>query len=103
MAGKDNPAERIRMRTFRMHALATGIAAGVVCGLGLFAATLWLVLKGGEVVGPHLALLGQYFIGYSVSWPGSFIGLLYGFLAGFLLGYVTSQIYNLVAALKSRL
>jgi hypothetical protein len=93
----------IRMRTFRMHAVATGMATGLICGLGLFIATLWLVIKGGEVVGPHLGLLSQYFIGYSVSWPGSFVGLAYGFLAGFLLGYVTSHIYNIVTGLKSKL
>ena len=40
------------------------------------------MLKGGPVVGPHLELLGQYLIGYRVTFGGSFVGLAYGFLAG---------------------
>ena len=30
----------------------------------MFVAADWLILKGGEPVGPHLALLDQFFIGY---------------------------------------
>jgi hypothetical protein len=29
--------------------------------------TIWLVIKGGPNMGQHLQLLGQYFVGYSVS------------------------------------
>ena len=44
-----------------------------ILALGLFIATNWLVIKGGERVGPHLQLLSQYFIGYRVTFLGSFI------------------------------
>lgn len=88
--------------TARLNALVNGLACGVICGVGLLVITLWLVIKGGDVVGPHLALLGQYFIGYSVSWAGGFIGLLYGFMCGFAAGYGASRIYNFVADFKNR-
>ena len=53
----------------------------------LFLATLILVLKGGDVVGPKLELLENYFPGYSVTLPGSLLGLGYGFFSGFVGGW----------------
>ena len=58
-----------------LNAKVFGLTLGLVCGLALFLATNWLVIKGGKPVGPHLALLSQYFIGYRVSFLGSVIGL----------------------------
>jgi hypothetical protein len=62
----------------------------------LFLATNWLVVKGGDVVGPHLALLGQYFLGYRVTFVGSLVGFAYAFVVGFVAGYGVSRIYNWV-------
>ncbi|MBI3769757.1 MAG: NAD(P)/FAD-dependent oxidoreductase [Deltaproteobacteria bacterium] len=73
---------------------AFGLALGIVGGLGLFLATLFLVLKGGAHVGPHLALLGQYFPGYHVTSTGSILGLAYGFLASFCVGWGFAVIRN---------
>jgi hypothetical protein len=56
-----------------------------------------LVVKGGETVGPHLALLGQSFIGYQVTFVGSLIGFGYGFISGFLIGYFIAAMYNRMA------
>jgi hypothetical protein len=67
-----------------------------VLGILIFIATNWLVLKGGNVVGPNLALLGQFFIGYSVTFVGSLVGFAYGFFTGFLMGYFIATIYNMV-------
>jgi hypothetical protein len=78
-----------------------GLALGLLFGLGLFLATNWLVLKGGEVVGPHLQLLSQYFIGYRVSFLGSFIGFAYGFAVGTLSGALIGLIYNKIVALRN--
>jgi uncharacterized membrane protein required for colicin V production len=49
------------------------------------------------VVGPHLALLGQFLIGYRVSFVGSLIGFAYGFIAGYLVGYAVGRVYNWAA------
>jgi hypothetical protein len=87
-------------RMVRLNATVHGIVLGLVTGLGLFVATLWLVIKGGAVVGPHLALLGQFFVGYRVTVLGSFIGLAYGFVSGFLVGFVVTTLYNWIAGLR---
>jgi hypothetical protein len=83
-----------------LNAKVFGLTLGIVCGLALFLATNWLVLKGGKSVGPHLSLLSQYFIGYRVSFLGSFIGFFYGFAVGTLCGSLMGWMYNRIAALR---
>jgi hypothetical protein len=90
----------VKVRMVRLNATIQGIAAGAVAGLVLFVATNWLVLKGGPVVGPNLALLGQFLIGYRVSFVGSLIGLAYGFFLGFIIGYLIARIYNLLVDVR---
>ena len=83
----------------RISVLAT--VFGLLGGLGLFAATLWLVIlgkiQGSTVVGPTLGLLRFYFPGYEVTVPGSFLGLFYGTISGAAVGFVVALVYNLVA------
>jgi hypothetical protein len=90
----------LELRIYRMNAMVNGLVSGIVCGVVLFAMTALLLLKGGEVVGPRLALLGQYLPGYTVSWPGSLLGLLYGLLLGFIVGFAASWLYNLISRLR---
>jgi hypothetical protein len=87
-------------RVMRLNANVNGLVTGLMLALGIFVATNWLVLKGGDVVGPHLGLLGQFFIGYEVSFWGSLIGFAYGFAAGFSLGYLVARLYNWVADVR---
>ncbi len=84
----------------RLNAVMSGLVTGVVAGLGVFVATNWLVLKGGAVVGPHLALLGQFFIGYQVTFVGSLIGFAYAFVIGGFTGYFVARMYNWLVDLK---
>lgn len=77
----------IRRAFTKLDRLAMGVSLGVSAGSALFLATLFLVLKGGPVVGPTLQLVGQFFPGYSVTLAGSVIGLLYGFILGFIGGW----------------
>ncbi len=81
-------------RLARLNATILGIVFGLVFGLGLFIITIWLVIKGGPVVGPNLALLGEFFIGYDVTLIGSLVGFLYGFITGFIIGFAIASIYN---------
>lgn len=81
----------------RLNARAWGIAFGLLLGLGLFVATLVLVIRGGDVVGPHLGLLGVYLPGYSVTAAGGFIGFVYMFVIGYGLGRLVGSVYNAVA------
>ncbi len=90
--------EIVLTRVLRLNATIQGVVAGLVSGLGIFVVTNWLILKGGKLVGPHLALLGQFFIGYDVTFVGSLIGFAYGFTTGFLGGYATANIYNWFAS-----
>jgi hypothetical protein len=83
-----------------LNAKVFGLTLGIVCGLALFLATNWLVMKGGEPVGPHLSLLSQYFIGYRVSFIGSFVGFLYGFALGTITGSFIGWFYNKIADLR---
>lgn len=78
----------------KLDRTALGTALGVVGGLGLFAATLWLLLKGGEPVGPHLDLLRQFLPGYRVSLAGGVLGMLYGFGLGFIAGWSIAFLRN---------
>lgn len=79
----------------KLDAVALGTSIGMVSGLGLFFATIVLLLKGGEVVGPTLGLLDNYLIGYSVSWSGAFVGLIEAGAIGFVLGFLLAWFRNL--------
>jgi hypothetical protein len=85
----------------RLSGTILGLVLGIVFALTIFVATNVLVIKGGPVVGPHLGLLGQYFIGYTVSFVGSLIGSLYGFAVGYVSGVIIAWIYNRVAMLRT--
>jgi hypothetical protein len=91
----------LAVRILRLEAVVQGVAWGLVAGLALFLATNVLVLKGGKVVGPHLSLLRQFFVGYEVTFVGSLIGFAYAFACGFVAGYLVSLVYNRVARRKS--
>lgn len=77
-----------------LNARAWGIAVGLLFGVGLFLATIILVIKGGPNVGAHLELLSNYFPGYRVTTLGSFVGFVYGFVLGYGTGRVIGSVYN---------
>jgi len=87
----------------KLDRTAFGLALGSTTGLILFLATLWLVLKGGNVIGPNLQLLGQYFPGYRVSFWGSMFGLAYGFATGFVGGWCYAFLRNVMVLLSMAL
>ena len=81
----------------RMRAGILAIVFAMLCGAGLFVATAWLLIKGGENVGATLGLLGNYLPGYSVTWPGALLGLAYGAAIGGAMGWSLARIYNRLA------
>jgi len=88
----------VRAAFARLDVVALAVAVGCVWALGLWAATAILLVKGAPPdmgVGNHLALLGHFLPGYTVSWPGSVLGLLYGFLIGVVIGTVVGAVWNL--------
>lgn len=86
----------------RLNANILGLVLGIIAGLTIFVATNFLILKGGEVVGPHLSLLRNFFPFYSVTFLGSLVGFGWALLFGYLAGFIIASIYNLVVRLKSR-
>ena len=73
--------EKLLRGILHLNVKILGLVLGILMGLVIFIGTNWLLIKGGQmtpdgkyVVGPHLQLLGQFFIGYKVSFLGSIIG-----------------------------
>jgi len=81
----------------RLNARAWGIATGLLLGGGLFLATIFLVIRGGPMVGQHLSMLRAFFPGYSVTWLGAFVGFVYAFVIGYGLGRIIGSVYNRLA------
>lgn len=101
LSKKEKPLEEIVLRRLmRLNAIVYGLVFGIIFGSIIFVATIWLVIKGGPVVGPNLSLLNQFFIGYEVTFFGSLIGFVYGFATGFLIGFIIAVIYNKIADIK---
>jgi len=100
--------EKLFQGVLRLNAKIWGLVCGILIGLAVFVATNWIVIKGGHidavtgeyVVGPHLQLLSQFFIGYRVSFLGSIIGFLYGFAIGTMGGALIVLIYNKIGDLR---
>ena len=100
MSDREASPQDIELIAAAVARLRAGIMALVFAfcgGVGLFVATVWLLLRGGRQVGIHLGLLANYFPGYSVSWLGSLVGLVYGALVGGAIGYSVAWIYNRLA------
>ena len=109
MAIEESEEERLLKGILRLNTRFQGLILGLLTGFAVFVATNWLLIKGGHitadgeyVVGPHLQLLSQFFIGYRVSFFGSIIGFLYGFALGSLAGSAIGVIYNKIVDIRER-
>jgi hypothetical protein len=98
-----SPADALVLHAIgRLDKTALGVAVGVLGALVVAGATLVLIAKGGPRVGPMLALLAQYFVGYTVTPGGSLVGAGYGFCTGFLLGWIAAAIRNAIVGVYLR-
>jgi membrane protease YdiL (CAAX protease family) len=95
----DATKELIVQSLAKLDGKALGISIGLLFGLMIFLATNFLLYKGGDVIGPNLALLGQFFIGYEVSFGGSLVGMIYGLIAGFIIGWLIAIVRNFVVTI----
>jgi len=100
MANRVGEKDEVSQAIARVQADVLALVFSVVGGVGLWAMTVWLVLKGGPHTGEHLQLLSNYFVGYSVTWTGSLVGFLYGALTGGVVGWTIGRIYNGVVNLR---
>jgi hypothetical protein len=100
--------EKLFSAILKLNVKILGLVLGILLGLAIFIATNWLVIKGGHttpsgeyVVGPHLQLLSQFFIGYRVAFLGSIVGFFYGFALGTLCGSTIGWIYNKIVDFRN--
>ena len=71
---------------------ALGLSLGLVWGLAILLTTWWFIIfeRKAEILGK----LNTIYLGYSVSWGGSFIGLIWGFVDGFIAGVLIAWLYG---------
>lgn len=86
----------------RLRAGVMAVVFGMSAACALFGATAWLLIRGSKNIGPHLNLLGNFFPGYSVTWPGAFIGFGYAFVTGAVMAWCIAWIYNLVVHMRHK-
>jgi len=97
-------AEALMREVFaRFDAVAMGGAVATVAGAGLFLAAAVLLVRGGDVIGPRLALLGQFLPGFRVTWSGALLGAAEAAVAGFGFGWLLAKIVNLLVGIEERL
>ena len=102
VSGGDQELVLVARAIARMRAGIVAVVTGMVAGFALFAATIWLVIRGGPNVGKNLSLLSVYYPGYSVTWTGSLVGFLYGAMTGVVLGWCVAWLYNVLADWRAR-
>lgn len=85
---------RLRQIVARASEQGWGMAVGLILAVGLWLATVVLVLGGGEGAGAHLRMLAVYFPGYDVTWLGACIGFVYAFVLGYAIGRTIATFYN---------
>lgn len=99
--------QKLLSEIVKLDSTLFGLISGLIFGLIIFIATNWLILAGGHtgpdgkvIIGPHLQLLGQFFIGYEVTFWGSIIGFVYGFACGSIFGTLIAWLYNKILYLR---
>jgi len=91
------PIERqVELAFLPLHKRAFGTAAGLVSALLVFMVTLVHLARAADP--QPLALLGQYFYGYTVSFEGALIGAFWAGFAGFAIGWFFAFCRNLTLA-----
>jgi len=78
---------KLRIRAF-------ALTCGILCGLGLFIVTWWIIVFDGAGGGQ---IIGRVFRGYSISPVGSVVGLIWGFVDGLIGGAIFAWLYNIIA------
>jgi hypothetical protein len=77
---------------------AFGVAIGAACACLVAGATALVLIRSEPWQG--LALLSNYFAGYTVSWLGAVIGAAWAFGIGFVLGWLMAFIRNFTLAVS---
>jgi hypothetical protein len=89
--------ETMHMAIAPVHKAALGVATGLVAGLIVAAATLFIVVLRPQPE-PRLDLLANYFYGYTVTVGGAAVGFAWAFAVGFVGGWFVGFVRNFVTA-----
>ena len=94
----DTATDELTFAFAPIHKGAMGVASGLVAGVLVAAVTAVHVLTRPADPMP-LALLSQYFSGYTVTWTGVLVGLFWGAVTGFVAGWFAAFIRNLAVSI----
>jgi hypothetical protein len=82
-----------------LHAIAFGVALGAAGGALLFGLTaIELAQSSHGQFRNSLTLLGEFFAGYTVTWPGAVIGFAWAAAVGFAVGWGLATVRNRMLA-----
>lgn len=68
------------------------LACAILWGVGLFLATLWIVMVDGP--SDQVTFIGRIYRGYSLTIRGSLLGLIWGLADGLICGTIFAWLYN---------
>lgn len=95
----DEVPEELLLAFAPIHKRAFGLAVGTALG-GLIALATIVATLFPEGRADGLALLSQYFVGYTVSWTGALVGFAWAGFVGFVVGWFTAFCRNLMIAVQ---
>ena len=78
-----------------LNVKAFALTFGILCGVGRFFLTSWIMLREGASGDP--TFIGRFYIGYNISPSGSIIGFIWGFADGGICGLTFGWLYNFIA------
>ena len=84
----------------KLNVKAFALTAAIVCGVGLFLLTWWVILF--EGASGAQTVIGLMYRGYNISPLGSLIGLVWGFVDGLIGGAIFAWLYNLLVGRFSK-
>ena len=80
-------------KKMKLNVKAFSLTTALICGIGLFLLTWWVILFEGATGAK--TVIGLVYRGYNISPLGSLIGLLWGIVDGFIGGIIFAWLYNL--------
>ena len=84
----------------KLNVKAFAITVSLVCGIGLFLITWWVILF--EGASDTKTVISLVYRGYNISAIGSLIGLAWGLVDGLIGGIIFAWLYNLLATRFSK-
>ncbi|MBN1597539.1 MAG: bacteriophage holin [Bacteroidales bacterium] len=84
----------------KLNVKAFALTAALVCGIGLFLLTWWVIMFEGAT--GTKTILAVVYRGYNISPLGSLIGLAWGLVDGLIGGVIFAWLYNLIVNSSSK-